>query len=363
MSPTDAPRTALFLLTGFLGSGKTTLLNHWVQQPEARDTLVIINEFGAIALDHHLVTQTEETLIVELDSGCVCCTVRHDLQKTLRDISWRFARGGQRQFRQVVVETTGLADPAPIMHTLINDAKLQALYTLEAVVTVVDAANAMATLDTHPAAVKQVALADRLLLSKTDVVPSTTQRAVRERLANINPGAAVDLVEHGRCAQGLLSLLGQHQHAQSAAWLRAEAYTQVAAPPPGWRHHPQATARTLAHDGVRSFCFVCEQALEPALFNMWWLHLFSLHGESLLRVKGLVHLQGQAGPTVIHGVQHVFHPPQSLPAWPSADHRTRIVFITVGLEPHWVQQAWAHLNVPLQLWEEDDSAGDGLDAN
>ncbi len=157
------------LLTGFLGSGKTTVLNHLVHQPELKDALVIINEFGEMALDHLLVAHSIENLALEMSSGCLCCTIRSDLAKTLRDITWRFARNGQRQFRRVLIETTGLADPAPILHTLMTDPAIVRSYRLDGIVATIDMASGADTLDQHAEAIKQAALADALLLTQSDL--------------------------------------------------------------------------------------------------------------------------------------------------------------------------------------------------
>lgn len=177
------------LMTGFLGSGKTTVLNHLVRQPELADALVIINEFGEIGLDHLLVAQSTENIITEMSSGCLCCTVRGDLIKTLRDITWRFARNGKRQFRRVLIETTGLADPAPIIHTLMTEPTLANRYRLDGIVVTIDGVTAEHTLNQYPEAVKQAAVADCLLLTKSDLITSENYSLLHERLNNINPSA------------------------------------------------------------------------------------------------------------------------------------------------------------------------------
>ncbi len=189
--PTPDERIPVTLLTGFLGSGKTTVLNHLVRQPAMADALVIINEFGEMALDHQLVAHSTENLVMEMSSGCVCCTIRRDLVQTLCDIHWRFARQGQRQFGRVLIETTGLADPAPIIQTLMTDSEVASRYRLEGIVTIVDLAAGMQTLDSHPEALKQAAVADALLLTKADLTGEPMPKALlNRRLQSINPVAS-----------------------------------------------------------------------------------------------------------------------------------------------------------------------------
>ena len=344
------------LLTGFLGSGKTTLLNHLVRQPELADTLVIINEFGAISLDHLLVTHTNEDMIVQMDSGCICCTIRGDLKKTLQEITWRFAREGKRQFNRVVIETTGLADPTPILHTLMRDEIIITRYRLAGVVTTVDSVNGMQTLDTHPEAVKQVAVADRLLLTKSDLASEEDIVGLQERLARINPGAQQVSICNGQTKAATLFSLDNpfstsRKTAEVLQWLNSEAFDAETKTVPGKpaftpiaaatsvraghkrNNHPVPAHNENRHnDHIRAFCFTFDQPINPYLFDDWIGLLLGIKGPDILRVKGIVNLLDRTGPTVIHGVQHIFHPPVELPAWPSDDHRTRIVFITKDID-------------------------------
>lgn len=338
------------LLAGFLGSGKTTVLNHLVRQPELADALVIINEFGEMALDHMLVAHSTENLLMEMSSGCVCCSIRGDLVKTLLDITWRFARGGQRQFRRVLIETTGLADPAPIIHTLMTDPRIARRYRLDGIVATLDLATGMNTLDQHEEAVKQAAMADALLLTKADLATDEARAALLRRLDGINPAAPRWEVRHGEiAAQKVLNLglfTAEGKAADVARWLSDEAY---AAPSPHGHHahehhdhghdgqdHPAQYAHhhhdvNRHDDKIRAFCFTVEQPIPEETLEDWLELLMSFVGSRILRVKGVINVEGSAQPVVLHGVQHIFHPPVALPAWPSADRRSRLVFITHGV--------------------------------
>jgi len=341
-TPIDPP-IPVTLLTGFLGSGKTTLLNALVRSPLFARTLVIINEFGEVGLDHLLFTHTPdnvaEDIVVEMSSGCLCCTIRGDLRKTLKDLPWRFARDGKRRFDRVVIETTGLADPAPILHTLMADEAVAHRYRLDGVLATVDAANAAQTLSRQFEAVKQVAVADRLLLTKTDLVDEQTRSAVRRRLARINPAAAIIEVVAGQIDADALSGLSlystQGKPADVLRWLNAEAALSN-------EHEHDHTHDVNRHDErIRAWSFVLDEPLDPALFEAWWETMKDLAGADLLRMKGLVHIAGQAAPTVVHAVQHLLHPPVTLARWPSDDKRSRLVFITRDLQRKTLEDSFA----------------------
>jgi len=329
------------LLTGFLGSGKTTLLNHLITQPEMKDTLVIINEFGEIGLDHLLVAHSQEDTVVEMSSGCLCCTIRGDLKKTLKDITWRFAEGGQRKFNRVMIETTGLASPIPILHTLMTDPFIAQRYRLDGVITTVDAVNGMATLDNHIEAVQQAAVADRLLLTKSDLAPAADLDVLRQRLHALNPAAAQLTPRQGEIAAGLLLDAGLFKAGEKtpdvARWLNEEAFAEAPAHDHhhhhGHAHHGHHDHDVNRHDDhIRAFCFTFDAPIEPDLFDEWLSLLVGFKGPNILRIKGILNLKGQERPTVIHGVQHIFHPTVTLPQWPSEDRRSRIVFITRDIE-------------------------------
>ena len=328
-NPADpASRVAVTVLTGFLGSGKTTLLNRLLHQPDMRGTAVIINEFGSVGLDHDLVDHSEEQLVL-LANGCICCTVRGDLVDAFERLS-QSSEALRGALRHVVVETTGLADPAPILHTLMGDPRLTRHWRLAGVACTVDAFNAMATLDRHPEAVKQAAVADRLMLTKTDLVPSAQLAPLLGRLQAINPLAGIS-TEPDDALLSLLGLLDGHSAAPSAATTPdANATTRPFLFPAGVPSQHDANRHD---DHIRSYVIVREHPLSRDGFMAWLDVIAAMRGDDLLRVKGIVHLQDSPdSPMVIHGVQHLFHPPQLLPCWPSDDRRTRIVFITRDID-------------------------------
>ncbi|NLS29076.1 P-loop guanosine triphosphatase YjiA [Sphingomonas sp. S2M10] len=322
------------VLTGFLGSGKTTLLNHLVRTPEFRRALVIINEFGAVSLDHDLIARSNEDMVVEMMGGCLCCTIRGDLRATLRDAPWRFAREGRCWFDRVVIETTGLADPAPILHTLMTDPQLRTLYRLDGVVTTVDAVNGMATLDTQDEAIRQAAVADRIVLTKIDLLSGDARREIETRLRTINPAAPILPVLQGVVEADRLFDAGLYNPATKGPdvqrWLNAEAYgDRHAHHGHGHRHdHDHAHDVNRHDDRIRATCLTFDEPLRAEAFERWIDILTSLKGQDILRVKGIVHLADHPKPIVVHGVQHLFHPPVELDDWPSDDRRTRLVFIT-----------------------------------
>lgn len=326
----DDSRIPVTLLTGFLGSGKTTLLQQLLRQKGADRTLVIINEFGEIGLDHLLLVESTEGVTVELNNCCLCCTIRHDLVHTLRDARWRFARGGQRWFDRVVIETTGIADPAPIVYSLLHEPVLAKHYRLAGIVTTVDLVNAQQTLDHYPEAVKQVALADTLLLTKSDLAKSTTASAVSARLHSINPDAVQHRFSPGELAPDILSIPmpfsnRQYSNTIQQASLAAEGQHDLVATHE--HHHIE-----LHNSRINSFCLSLDIAFDREQLRDWLGLLANLCGERLLRLKGIVAIRGEATPAVIHIVQHSVHPVVLLPAWPDAGRQSRFVFITSGLD-------------------------------
>ncbi|WP_298256734.1 GTP-binding protein [Bradyrhizobium sp.] len=331
------------VLTGFLGSGKTTTLARLLKTSEFAGTVAIINEFGEIGLDHLLIETSEERFAL-LDNGCVCCTVRDDLVETLLRLIARADAGELPDFRRVVVETTGLADPAPILHALMAEERLARCYRIDGVLATVDAVNGLATLNAHREAVKQVAVADRLLLTKTDIAGEGAQTPLLSRLATLNPTALVIHSREGDAPASALTgleldaahagpgeIVGWFERAARAAeqpHFRAEAHIESC------RNPDCADPRHgLQHDkDISTFSIIIDRPVAWGAFKQWLEYLALLKGEDLLRFKGLVHVAERPDtPIVVHGVQHVFHPPCELAAWPSADRRTRLVFITRGI--------------------------------
>jgi len=331
MSNIVASHLPVTLLTGFLGSGKTTVLNRLLSQPQMSDTAVIINEFGEIGIDHLLVEAVDENLRV-LNSGCLCCTVRGDLVDTLGDLYARRERDEIPAFKRVVIETTGLADPAPVLHTLMVDVDVTSHYRLDAVVATVDGVNGEATLDFHAEALKQAAVADHLLITKTDLVASDALARLSTRLRTLNPTARQRRVLDGLVSASYLFDADAYDPLRKSAdvrlWLAHEEHKNA------HQHHGHHHHDLNRHDDrIRAHCIVLDEPVPEAAFTHWLDLIASMRGERLLRVKGLVQLVEQPDePLVVHGVQHVFHPPQRLRAWPSSDRRTRLVFITQDMD-------------------------------
>jgi G3E family GTPase len=318
-------RTPVAIITGFLGSGKTTLLNRLLQRPEMSGAAVIINEFGEIGLDHLLIATPSENTVL-LSSGCLCCTVRGDLVETLADLYSKRRDGTIPSFDRVLVETTGLADPVPILQTLVADPELAPLFRLDSVVTLVDGVNGALQLDAHPESVKQAAVADRLLVTKTDLADPQAVEVLIERLRRINPGAQVERPVSGDIepdtifGAGIAAVDG----APLKRWLNEAAFVETEA---GYRHAQHAHADVNRHDDhVRAFCIYYEAPVTAPGLEMWLNMLAALRGAKLLRVKGLLNVEGR--PVAIHAVQTLIHEPVTLDRWPDEDLRSRLVFIT-----------------------------------
>jgi G3E family GTPase len=324
-------RLPVSVVTGFLGSGKTTLINRLLKRPDMNKVAVIVNELGEQSIDHDLVEVSSEQMML-LNNGCLCCVLRGDLQQTLRDMFVKRRTGEIIDFERVVIETTGLADPAPVMQTLMTDTMLQAQYRLDAVVTLVDAVNGVGQLDTMQEAVKQAALADRLVITKSDLANEAAIATLEARLRELNPQAPMKRAVNGEIELAFLINVGltnaKSKLEDVERWMGAEVHDEH-----GHVHR---------HDSsVRSFCLRYDKPFTWSTFSQCLEVLTALRGPDLLRVKGLVNVAERNGPLVVQGVQHLFHPPIELAAWPSEDHSTRIVFITKGIEQAVVENLFA----------------------
>lgn len=320
--------TPVTILTGFLGSGKTTLLNYLLSRPELAQTAVLINEFGEIGLDHLLVEKVDDNIVM-LNSGCLCCTVRGDMVESLHQLYLKRAKQEIPDFTRIMIETTGLADPAPIVHILNNDPLLAFNYRFDGLVSTVDAITADRTLNNHMEAVKQVAMADRLVITKTDLASRDpiALELLRARLGELNPGARQIIAQKGIIDPADILEAGLFNDRDKIPdvrqWMNAEAYNK-----PHEHHHD-----VNRHDArIQAFVFVHEKPISLPALSFALEMLATQEGENLLRIKGILNVKGEDKPYVLHGVQHMFYPPAALEAWPDDDHSSRIVFIVRDLE-------------------------------
>ncbi len=374
-------RIPVTVLTGFLGSGKTTLLNKLLRRPELADTAVIINEFGEIGLDHLLVEKSDDEGMVTLNSGCLCCTVRGDLVRTMSELFLKRSRGEVSQFKRMVVETTGLADPAPILHTLMTDPLLASRYRLDGVVTTVDGVNGASTLDNHEEAIKQAAVADRLLLTKVDIADAPKLAELRHRLQHLNPGAEAISITAGEIDPDAILNAGLYNPETKSAdvkrWLHEEAYEGSHDHGHGHKHghdhghahddhghehghdHGEQDPHNVNRhdDRIKAFCMTFDEPMSWSTVAAAFDALVTYRGPDLLRMKGILNVKDTDKPVVIHGVQHVFHPPATLDAWPEGDDRkSRVVFITRDIAESTIRKVFASFfEAEKKGWGQDQA--------
>jgi G3E family GTPase len=321
-----AGKVPVTLITGFLGSGKTTLISKLVRHPSMNKVAVVINEVGEIGIDHDIVAMTSENIAL-LANGCICCSVRTDLQETLRDLFARRRVGEVADFDRVIIETTGLADPAPVVQTLASDTLIAAHFRLDGLVTLVDAVNGAASLQNHDEPAKQIALADKVFLTKSDLATREQVAALQAAVREINPGAELSLVVDGAVEPESLMNLGLASAKAGAATLRFLGESLQGEGSGG----EARLGRPALHDAsIRTLSLRFEQPFTWSGFSAALELLTTLRGPDMLRVKGIVNVEGK--PVVVQGVQHIFHPPVTLDRWPSDDHQTRLVFITRRIE-------------------------------
>ena len=345
------------VITGFLGSGKTTLLNYLLQHPEIDETAVLINEFGEIGLDHLLVAELDEEVIL-LSSGCICCTVQGELVDSLKGLYMKRLAGQLPPFKRVIIETTGLADPIPIINCLMKDPLFKHAYSLDSLVTTVDGLYGEGQLDTHPEAVRQAAVADRIIITKSDLAAPAALDSLKQRLADLNPGARVISAIQGQVSPDRLFDVAHYEPKSKTLdvqrWLNEDAYVPRDAPrdaqeqnhESGHEHdhdhnHPVDVNRHDDH--ITSFCLYVDRPLPWHAFLNWFEDLANERGEHLLRVKGLINIEGEDAPYAVHCVQSTRHTPVRLPAWPDGDRRSKIVFITHDLSE-------ANIQANLDAW-------------
>jgi G3E family GTPase len=331
--PGDDARIGIYVITGFLGSGKTTLLNHLVSDPAMADTAVIINEFGEVGIDHALVEQAFKDALL-LSNGCLCCTIRGDLLDTLETLSVRRDMGRIPAFKRVVIETTGLADPAPIVESLSDDMVAARGFCLRAIATTVDAKHGMGQLDSQFEAVKQAGMADLLLVTKTDLADAGP---LTRRLRTLNPGAPIETVVDGRLAPERLFALDGFDAANVQDWLGAPKNDHDDDDGDDHDHHHDHDVNV--HGDVRAISISRDAPLPWPAVRAWLRSLASLRGADILRMKGILCIEGSGAPIAVHGIQSMLHPPKRLKGWGGEAPNSRVVIIGRDLDAAGVDHA------------------------
>lgn len=353
-------RIPLSIITGFLGSGKTTLLNHLLQNVELSKTLVIINEFGEIGIDHLLVSTPIENMRL-LSNGCLCCEMRGDLVETLADAARQLSEGVIPPFNRVIVETTGLADPVPLVRTVVTDVEVSPSFLLDSVVTVVDAVNSLVQFNEHSEAVKQVAVSDLLLVSKSDIADKDTVNSVRNRILAINASAEVMLLTHGKIAPAFMfgrSAIGAEMTTEEfERWLGRAVGECTLANHEHCDHALHHQDHVHHDDNVSTFSLTLDRIITSDSLKVWLTMLANFLSNNLLRVKGIINVEGI--PVVINVVQTVVHDPITLKHWPSEDRRTRIVFIVKNMDREKLEKTVDALGEPQTQIATDQSTLQG----
>jgi G3E family GTPase len=345
------------VLTGFLGSGKTTLLNRLLKDPALADTAVIVNELGDVAIDHLLVESSSDG-VIELAGGCICCTVRGDLVDTLAGIVENIQTGRTPHLKRVIIETTGLADPVPVLLSIMGHPALIQAFRLDGVIATVDAVNGLATIDRHAEAARQIAVADRIVVTKTDMAGEGDLSPLMETLRRLNPGAPV-VLGSGETSVAQLFDCGLYDPATKTAdvgrWLRDEALHQ--AEHHHGRDHDHDHGQDHRHDHIRSFSLTHDGPVPFSAIETFLDLLRSNHGDKLLRMKGVIEIaEDPARPLVIHGVQTLLHPPARLAAWPAGPRGTRLVVIGDGLPEDYVRRLFAAITGKTEIGVPDRAA-------
>lgn len=336
----------LTVLTGFLGSGKTTLLKALLSRPDMAGTAVIVNEFGDVGLDDALIEASSEETVL-LPSGCVCCAVRGDLVDALNRLYEQMVADQIPELTRVILETSGLADPAPIAHTLMTEDQLFRIYQLDGIVTTVDTELVRDQLSQYYETAKQIAVADRIILTKTDRVDPEQVRAAQSTVRELNPAASIVSVVSGQCETQLLANIAAYEPVATKQnpefWLGSERYHEAheceghTCSHPDHHHHHHGSDDHEHTQGIRAFSLSFDRPLDGQKLSFAMELLRMSLGDKLLRVKGILNVADEPLPFVVHGVQHVFYPPTTLDAWPSADRRSRFVFITKDLAEAQIQ--------------------------